>query len=67
MSGRCKSCDEIMSEQEMRTHNPENGAYLELCFNCLTETKLAEEGYYDNHFNNHFVVSDFGLTEHYKE
>lgn len=48
MSGRCKSCDNILTDIEMRQKNPENEAYLELCFDCLKETKLSEAGYYDS-------------------
>lgn len=67
MSGRCKSCNAILTDQEMRQKNPESELYLELCYNCLEETKLAEAGYYDNAFNNPFALSDFGIKESYKE
>ena len=61
MSGRCKACDAELTDQEMCTKNPENEQYLELCYNCLQETRLAEEGYYDGNYAHN------GLNEHYKE
>ena len=66
MSGRCKSCDNILTEQEMKYKDIE-GKYLEVCFACQVETKLAEAGYYDNSFSKSFAPSDFGIKESYRE
>lgn len=35
MSGRCKSCDSILDEQEIKTKWPGTNEYTDLCFNCL--------------------------------
>lgn len=67
MSGRCKACDVELTDQEMCTKNPENNQYLELCYNCLEETKLAEEGYYDGNFTDSFIVSHTGNKTTYME
>lgn len=34
MSGRCKSCDVVLFEEELTTKDPLTGQYLELCFRC---------------------------------
>lgn len=37
MSGRCKSCDKIMSDSEMCRKNLVTGEYFDLCSRCLRE------------------------------
>jgi len=66
VTGRCVACDAILTEQEMK-YKDSNEQYITVCFACQTETKLAEDGYYDNAFNRPFVISDFGIKETYKE
>lgn len=34
MSGRCKSCNVILFEEELTTKDTLTGDYLELCFAC---------------------------------
>lgn len=40
MSGRCKSCDVILDEWEMKKVDPLTGKYTEFCDCCLT---ISEE------------------------
>ena len=46
MSGRCKSCNEVLTEIEMRYK--EDGHYTELCTKCINITYLAENDYYED-------------------
>ena len=49
MSGRCKSCDCILFEDEMKTKWPESDEYVDLCNRCL-EIALdpdSVDDYYD--------------------
>lgn len=46
MSGRCKSCNAILTEPEMRYK--EEGHYTELCNRCINITYLAENDYYED-------------------
>ncbi len=34
MSGRCKSCNVVLFDEELTTKDPVTGQYLELCFKC---------------------------------
>jgi hypothetical protein len=46
VSGRCKSCDNILTEIEMRYK--EDGRFTELCSKCVQITYLAENNYFDD-------------------
>lgn len=35
MCGRCKSCDIILFEDELKAKYPGTNEYIELCFRCL--------------------------------
>ena len=35
MSGRCKSCNVVLFEEELTTKYPGTNEYTELCFKCL--------------------------------
>lgn len=35
MSGRCKGCNSILDEQEIKVKWPGTNIYTDLCFNCL--------------------------------
>jgi len=35
MSGRCKGCNSILDEQEIKAKWPGTNIYTDLCFNCL--------------------------------
>lgn len=37
MSGRCKSCDAILSSADMCRKHAETGEYFDLCGRCLKE------------------------------
>lgn len=43
MSGRCKSCDAILEEWEMKAIDPLTGTYTELCDQCLSDPEVAFE------------------------
>ena len=34
MSGRCKSCNVVLFDEELTTKDQVTGQYLELCFKC---------------------------------
>ena len=40
MSGRCKSCNKPLTDDEM-TAKDSSGIYLDICFNCIDDTMLA--------------------------
>lgn len=40
MSGRCKSCNKPLSDDEMKSKDI-NGNYTDICFNCIDDTMLA--------------------------
>lgn len=37
MCGRCKCCNEIMEEWEMKSVDPLTGTYTELCDRCISD------------------------------
>lgn len=47
MSGRCRSCNAILEEWEMKTIDPLTGTYTELCDECVKED-LFEEDLWEN-------------------
>lgn len=49
MSSRCKACDVILFEEELKTIDPFTGQYIELCFNCLSialDPEKADDEYH---------------------
>lgn len=52
MSGRCKSCDAVLFDDEMISKD-EHGFYTEVCFHCKAEADMADlylDQCYDNDF-----------------
>lgn len=47
MSGRCRSCNAILEEWEMKTIDPLTGTYTELCDECVKED-LFEDDLWEN-------------------
>ena len=43
MSGRCKACNALLTEQELCTQYPDSREYIELCFKCLDASEEGEE------------------------
>jgi len=44
MSGRCRSCDSIMEEWEMKTIDPLTSQYTELCHQCMGNVEIFDYG-----------------------
>lgn len=42
MSGRCRSCNCILSEDEMTYKWPGTETYSDLCFECISKSELDE-------------------------
>ena len=42
MSGRCRACDSILEEWEMKAIDPLTGKYTELCDCCITTAEESE-------------------------
>lgn len=38
MSGRCKSCNDILTEDEMRSKYPGTSEYIDMCYSCQDKT-----------------------------
>lgn len=56
MSGRCKSCNVELYEEELKTKWPNSDEYLDLCFACA-EIALDPDSvndYYDTPVNDHY-------------
>ena len=47
MAGRCKSCNAILEEWEMKTIDPLTGTYTELCDECVKDD-LFEDDLWEN-------------------
>ena len=47
MSGRCKACNVVMTEDELTSVYPGSNEYLDLCFRCLNLSTEGEEEYDD--------------------
>ena len=47
MSSRCKSCNAILEEWEMKTIDPLTGTYTELCDECIKDD-LFEDDLWEN-------------------
>ncbi len=47
MSGRCKCCNAVLEEWEMKTIDPLTGTYTELCDECVKED-LFEDDLWEN-------------------
>ena len=42
MSGRCKACDSILSDEDMCVKDSKTGVYTELCYQCR-QTNYEED------------------------
>ena len=47
MSGRCRSCNAILEEWEMKAIDPLTGTYTELCDECVKDD-LFEDDLWEN-------------------
>ena len=43
MSGRCRGCNCILTEDELTTKWPNTNEYLDLCFGCVSSSENIEE------------------------
>lgn len=43
MSGRCKCCNDILEEWEMKTTDPLTGTYTELCDACVNDDFIVDD------------------------
>lgn len=43
MSGRCKSCDSILEEWEMKMVDPSTQRYTELCSVCIVDEFIEDD------------------------
>lgn len=43
MSGRCKACNAVMTEDEMKTKYMDSNEYVELCTFCLREDDFDDD------------------------
>lgn len=66
MSGRCLSCNNILTEIEMRTRD-DNGNYICICNRCKQKTFLAENDYYEEDNNIDHILFGYGKQESYRE
>jgi len=66
MSGRCLSCNNILTEIEMRTKD-DNGDYIYICNRCNHKTYLAEHDYYAEDNNIDHILFGYGKQESYHE
>lgn len=48
MSGRCRACNVILTEDELTYQYPGTNEYSELCFHCLDLSEEGEEVFDDN-------------------
>lgn len=55
MSGRCKACDKIMSDEEMKTMWPGTTDYVELCGYCLASDNEEDNDWLDLDTETHHV------------
>ncbi len=46
MSSRCKSCNAILEEWEMKTVDPLTGTYTELCDECVKDDLFEDDPWY---------------------
>ena len=46
MAGRCKSCNDILEEWEMKTIDPLTGTYTELCDECVKDDLFEDDPWY---------------------
>jgi hypothetical protein len=47
MSGRCKACNVILTEDELTSKYPGSNEFIELCFKCLDMGTEGEEEFDD--------------------
>jgi len=59
MSGRCRSCNAILEEWEMKTVDPLTGTYTELCDECVKDD-LFEDDLWENptHDPDHIYIEN---------
>ena len=59
MSGRCRSCNAILEEWEMKTIDPLTGTYTEFCDECVKED-LFEDDLWENptHDPDHIYIEN---------
>ena len=43
MSGRCRSCNTVLTDQEMCFQCPDTDEYTEMCFRCLSLSEADED------------------------
>lgn len=48
MSGRCKCCNDILEEWEMKSIDPLTGKYTELCDICIKEDSFIDDDLWEN-------------------
>ena len=53
MSGRCKSCDSILTDEEIRKRDNQ-GMYHDLCSSCIYDILVSDYETYDSRFNSDF-------------
>jgi len=46
VAGRCKSCNAILEEWEMKTVDPLTGTYTELCDECVKDDLFEDDPWY---------------------
>ena len=42
MSGRCRSCDSVLTDDEMVAKWPGTISYIDMCFVCLSKSEIEE-------------------------
>ena len=48
MSGRCRCCNEVLEEWEMKTIDPLTGTYTDLCDVCIQPIELFDDDPWEN-------------------
>lgn len=43
MSGRCKCCNDVLEEWEMKAIDPLTGKYTELCDGCIVDDFIEDD------------------------
>ena len=61
MSGRCKACDCIMSEEDMKTVWPDSKEYTDICGYCMSIALDPDDADFDEEF------ISFDETQHVEE
>jgi hypothetical protein len=61
---RCKACDVILNEHELKRKDPMTDEYLDLCHECLSESNQAlyeSDGFLDDETGATINLSELGL------